>query len=304
MSERRLDVYRREDRFVCVARQDGRSIGLVHAGDLAGIDREALGARALEWLEAARAMPSPERRLHYPDELLPEGWDVGHWRELMAEAALAVIESPEPGRLRLRPYKNLSPIGEDFSHEGGHALDCSHEPGALGSALRAALEVSIAISRVHQAPGGYLGNPHLSDALVAELRRLGARLFERPARPEVVEVTEGFFVLPPPLRQLLFDVVWRRESRLRDRDGTEWAIRWFPITDLGPLRSWCLMSVARSDRAEILVRLDTKRPQDPPTFCLENGAPDRVTTLGPARAEAPAGIALSQWLAALEAVGE
>ncbi|MEM8933818.1 MAG: hypothetical protein AAGE94_21690 [Acidobacteriota bacterium] len=301
-ASRRLDIYRRGHTLVAVARDaEQGSIGLLFAGELGEIDREALGNQVAEWLDAARAMARPAQPLTYPDDLLPESWDLADWRTLTSEAALVVVDTVGDGHLRLRPYKNLSPIGEDFSHEGGHALDSTTEPGALGAGLRAALDVSAAISRVRQAPGGHVGSLTVHAELLDRLRQLGARLFDRPPHAEVVEVTEGFFVIPAPLRQLLFDVVWRPNSRFIEPDGTMRQITWFPLTHPDALRRWPLMSLAETaDGERTVLRLDTPRPHDPLVLHVPpDGDPDQI--LGPVEAPTNRGQRISEWLATLEA---
>ncbi|MCG8460490.1 MAG: hypothetical protein MI919_29765 [Holophagales bacterium] len=283
--DRRLDIYRRGGHVLCVARSGGRgSLGLLFSGVLDGAEGRDLGSRVLGWLAEAEAMPDPAERLTYPYDLLPGGWDVQSWRDFMAEASLCGLVRLGKAKLRLRPYKNLHPVGEEFSHEGGHALDCSPSHDAVGAAARAALEVSHAISQVRRAPHHTSGAPRLTSRVLDQLTRLGARLFDRPPRPEVVEVTEGFFVLPAPLRQLLFDVVWRRSSRLvRRSDGRRFEVEWYPITDITPLRTYPLMRVASDGDARVLVRLDTASPADPPVFLLEaTDLRDPSRVLGPA----------------------
>lgn len=299
---RRIDVFGRGDWILCIARsREQGSLARLFYDRIPELERMELGAKVLEWLDRAEQLPEPNRPLRFPEELLPEGWDGRMWEDFMVEAALCGVERVDSHRLLLRPYKNLHPVGEEFSHEGGHALDCAPNPAALGSGVRAALGVSHGISQVRRINRAHSGAPQLLSTVTEQLERLGARLFDRPPRPEVVEVAEGFFVLPAPLRQLLFDVVWRRGSELRDRQGETWRIAWYPITDLTPLRAYALMRVLESDRGQWLIRLDSAHPSDPELYFLPTGrAHDAGEVLGPpASEELPAGPRLAAFLGQL-----
>ncbi|MEM6793651.1 MAG: hypothetical protein AAF725_06685 [Acidobacteriota bacterium] len=315
----RLDVFRRGREYLCVARAAGRgSLKTLFLGEMAdsasaaasddagaGLP-ERLGGLVLGWLEDASGLEPPAAPLRYPEDLLPDGWLAGHWFDFMRAAQLCSVERLAGGRVCLRPYKNLEPVGEEFSHEGSHALECAREPRALGSGVLAALEISRSISQVTRSPHVRSGATRLSPAVSESLERLGGRLFERPPHSEVVEVADGFFFLPPALRQLIFDVVWRNASGVRDPAGTEWRLRWFPVTTLTPRRAWPLLCLAETGegagRAEILVRLDTATPADPAVYQLSPGD-DPEAVLGPSGGDPAPGVPLSGWLAELAPLG-
>ena len=295
---RRLDIFRCGRTFLAVARAGTGSLGTIFLGE---IEEEPLllGQHVLGWLTTTEELEPPTETLRYPEDLLPEGWQAGHWYSFMRAAELCAIERLEGDRLLLRPYKNLEPVGEEFSHEGGHALDCAVEPMAAGAGVEAALSVSRAISQVRRSAHLRESPERISPTVLSHLERLGARLFERPPRADIVEVADGFFHVPPALRQLLFDVVWRRGTRLEDQAGTVWDMRWFPISALTPRRAWPLMRLAITDGAEIVLRFDTDDPAEPQVYQLDE-ASDAETVLGPSEGPPAAGIALGRWLEELK----
>ncbi|MEO1085653.1 MAG: hypothetical protein AAFY88_15540 [Acidobacteriota bacterium] len=293
---RRLDVYRAGSQFLAVARLGGGSLGTVYEGRVDG-DAEALGSAVLGWIAAADALDPPDAAIRYPEDLLPTGWQAGHWYGFMRTAELCSVERRGADRLHLRPYKNLGPVGEEFSHEGGHALECATEPVAMGAGVDAALKVSGAISKVKRSPSPGSQEP-LHPEVLRHLARLGARLFERTPHGEIIEVAEGFCDVPAALRQLNFDVVWRRGSRLEDQAGTVWEVRWFPVSSLTPHRAWPLMCLALTPGAQIVLRFDTPSPADPEVYQLAEDA-DAADVLGPAEGPPAEGIALSRWLSEL-----
>lgn len=295
---RRLDVFRCGSTFLAVARAGGGSLGTVFLGELEP-DPQVLGEHALDWLRQAERLESPRVPLRYPEDLLPEGWQPGHWYSFMRAAELCALERQESDRLLLRPYKNLEPVGEEFSHEGGHALDCAAEPKAAGAGIEAALHVSRAISQVKRSAFLKEAPERMSPRVLSHLQRLGARLFDRPARSDVVEVADGFYHVPPALRQLLFDVVWRRGTRLEDQAGTVWQMRWFPISALTSRRAWPLMRLATTDGAEIVLRFDTDNPAEPQVYQLDDAA-EAGAVLGPVDGPPAPGIALGRWLEELK----
>ncbi|MEM8998010.1 MAG: hypothetical protein AAGF23_24730, partial [Acidobacteriota bacterium] len=196
---RRLDVYRAGSQLLAVARLGGGSLGTVYEGRVDG-DAEALGAAVLGWLGAAESLDPPAAAIRYPEDLLPTGWQAGHWYGFMRTAELCSVERRGDERLHLRPYKNLGPVGEEFSHEGGHALDCAAEPVAVGAGVDAALKVSGEISKVKRSPSPP-AQETLHPEVLRHLARLGARLFDRAPHGEVIEVAEGFSDVPPALRR-------------------------------------------------------------------------------------------------------
>ncbi|MEM1181660.1 MAG: hypothetical protein AAGM22_25175 [Acidobacteriota bacterium] len=295
---RRLDVFRAGSQYLVVARLGGSSLGTIYEGRVEG-DAESLGAAVLEWLDAAEHLDAPETAIRYPEDLLPAGWQAGHWYGFMRTAQLCSVERREDDRIHLRPYKNLGPVGEEFSHEGGHALDCSTDPVPMGAGVDAALQVSGAISKVKRGPAASAPDRPQAEVM-RHLERLGARLFDRPPHGEVIEVAEGFFDVAPALRALIFDVVWRRGSRLEDQAGTVWEVRWFPVSSLTPHRAWPLMCLALTPGAQIVLRFDTESPADPEVYQLEDTA-DAADVLGPVDGPPAPGIALSHWLSELSA---
>ena len=300
--DRRIDVYRRGRQFLCVARSASiGSLGLLFEGEIKDENRELLGRSALDWIAEARQIEPPGSGFQYPEDLLPEGWDVIRWHAFMSEASLCAVEPVSDEQLVLRPYKNLHAVGEEFSHEGGHALDSPMEAKALAAALRAALDVAESISRIKKAERiAYVGDPELSPQVTEKLADLKARLFQRPARTEVIEISEGFFLLPPPLRQLIFDVVWRRGVQVKDGLGRQWEIRWLPLTADPVFRAYPLFSLFRSEDTELLIRLDSKRPADPEVYRLNaSRRDDLAAVLGEPESPGP-GPALSKVLATLE----
>ncbi len=301
--DRRIDVYRRGRQFLCIARSAAvGSLGLLFEGEINDEeDREQLGRSALSWLEEARRLEPPGSSFQYPEDLLPEGWDVIRWHAFMSEASLCAVEPISAEQLVLRPFKNLHAVGEEFSHEGGHALDSPLAAKTLAAALRAALDVAESISRIKKADrAAYLGEPQLSPLVTEKLVVLKARLFERPARTEVIEISEGFFLLPPPLRQLIFDVVWRRGVHVKDGLGRQWEVRWLPLTADPAFRAYPLFSLFRSEDTELLIRLDSKRPADPEVYRLNASRRDELAAvLGEPETPGP-GPALSKVLATLE----
>ena len=303
LRDRRLDVYRRGRQFLAVARSVScGSLGLLFEGEMRDDDRSELGRSALEWLDRARTLVPPGASFQYPEDLLPQGWDVIRWHAFMSEASLCGVEAVAEGQLLLRPYKNLHAVGEEFSHEGSHALDSPTEAGTLASALRAALDVAESISRIRRGPRiAYVGTPGLHPSVTSRLADLGARLFERPSRTEVVEINEGFFLLPPPLRQLIFDVVWRRGSRVQDGLGRYWETRWLPLTADPAFRAYPLFSLFRSEDTELMIRLDSEHPGDPEVYRV-NASKRNVldSVLGAPEGTPGPGPALSKVLGTLE----
>ncbi len=300
--DRRIDVYRRGRQFLCVARSAAvGSLGMLFEGEIDDKDREQLGRQALEWIAEARKIEPPGSGFQYPEDLLPQGWDVIRWHAFMSEASLCAVEPISTEQLVLRPFKNLHPVGEEFSHEGGHALDSPTEAKALAAALRAALDVAGSISKIKRAERlAYVGDPQLSSEVTDRLVALNARLFERPARTEVIEISEGFFLLPPPLRQLIFDVVWRRGMFVKDGLGRQWEVRWLPLTADPSFRAYPLFSLFRSEDTELLIRLDSKLPSDPEVYRLNASRKDDLAAVLGEPQNPGTGPALSKVLATLE----
>ena len=301
--DRRIDVYRRGHQYLCVARSTRLgSLCLLFEGEILDADREALGRHALQWLQEARDATPPGSQFQYPEDLLPTGWDVIRWHAFMSEAGLCSVEVAQDDRVVLRPYKNLHAVGEEFSHDGGHSLESPLSSVALASALRAALDVARSISQIRRGPrSAYAGDETLADGVTEALDRLKARLFERPPRTETVEIGEGFFLLPAPLRQLIFDVVWRRGISLRDGLGRHWEVRWLPLTVDPAFRAYPLFSLFRSEDTELMIRLDSSTPQDPEVYRFTaSNRQDLSTVLGPPVGPPAQGPKLSKVLGTLE----
>ena len=301
--DRRIDIYRRGRQYLCIARSaELGSLGLLFVGEIPDEDREALGRHVLEWLGAARDAVPPGHGFQYPEDLLPTGWDVIRWHAFMSEAGLCAVERVDEDRVVLRPYKNLHAVGEEFSHDGHHSLESPLSAVALASALRAALDVARSISQVRKGPrSAYTGPDTLSAGVSEDLARLKARLFDRPPRTEMVEIGEGFFLLPAPLRQLIFDVVWRRGTSLRDGLGRHWEIRWLPLTVDPVFRNYPLFSLFRSEDTELMIRLDSATPDDPEVYRLTaSNRHDLSAVLGPPDGPAGQGPRLSKVLRTLQ----
>lgn len=303
LEDRRIDVYRRGRQFLCIARSaESGSLGLLFEGEIEDPDRRRLGREVLSWLQQARVMNRPGSGFQYPEDLLPDGWDVIRWHAFMSEASLCAIAAVDQERITLRPYKNLHPVGEEFSHEGSHSLDSPWEDAALSAALRSALDVAAGISKVRRGPRqAYTSQSGLDSEVAQHLERLGARLFQRPVHTETVEIAEGFFLLPPPLRQLIFDVVWRRDAHPKDRLGRHWKTRWLPLTADPTFRTYPLFSLFRSEDTELMIRLDSPHPEDPEVYRLTPMKRHDLTSVLGADDGPPApGPALSKVLATLE----
>ena len=302
-NDRRIDVYRRGHQFMCIARSaEAGSLGLLFEGILDPKDRDLLGQKALEWLQNARELEPPGSKFQYPEHLLPTGWDVIRWHSFMSEASLCAVAPVSPERLNLRPYKNLHPVGEEFSHEGSHSLDSPPRANALASALRAALDVAQSISQVRRSQSSaYLGETELIASVGAGFQRLGARLFQRPPHTETLEIGEGFFLLPTSLRQLIFDVVWRRGTHVTDSLDRRWEVSWMPVSTEPRYRAFPLFSLFRSDESELMIRLDSPNPCDPEVYRLNaSHRDDPQSVLGPAAGPPPQGPSLSMVLETLE----